>query len=89
MIHWKQTKGHHATYNNLIRVFEVAGYRDYADTVCNIFTVDEFGKPLIKDAFGGEGGGGRERESERNKHNLRARMCVGSVFIVNYIRMTI
>ena len=58
MIHWKQTKGHHATYNNLIRVFEVAGYRDYADTVRNIFTVDEC-KSLIKDAFG-EGGGGVE-----------------------------
>ena len=58
MIHWKQNKGHHATCNNLIRVFEVAGYRDYADTVRNIFTIDEC-KSLIKEALG-EGGGGVE-----------------------------
>ena len=90
MIHWKRTKGHHATYNNLIRVFEVAGYRDYADTVRNIFTVDESGKALIKDAFGGgEGSWEKERESERDKRNLRSRMCVESVFIVNYNRMTV
>ena len=46
LIHWKQTKGHDATYNNLIRVFEVAGYRDYADAVRNIVTV-EVGKSII------------------------------------------
>ena len=46
LIHWKQTKGHDATYSNLIRIFEVAGYRDYADAVRNIFTV-EFGKSLL------------------------------------------
>ena len=30
---WKQRLGSSATYNNLIGVFERAGYQDYADTV--------------------------------------------------------
>ena len=80
MIYWKRTKGRHATYNNLIRVFEVAGYQDYADTVRNIFTVG---------GGGGRASGEKERESERDKCNLRSRMCVESVFIVNYNRMTV
>ena len=30
---WKQKLGSNATYNNLIGVFERAGYKSYADTV--------------------------------------------------------
>lgn len=33
---WKQTNGSDATYGNLIKVFERAGYHGYADTVKNI-----------------------------------------------------
>ena len=33
---WKQQLGDTATYNNLIRVFELAGYQGYADTVRKI-----------------------------------------------------
>ena len=32
-MHWKQRKGPDATYNNLIRVFEEAGYRECAEVV--------------------------------------------------------
>ena len=35
---WKQSKGSGATYNNLIRVFEDAGYQECADAVRSIFT---------------------------------------------------
>ena len=34
---WKQRKGHNATYNNLIAVFESAGYGKYADTVRSLY----------------------------------------------------
>ena len=34
---WKQKLGSNATYNNLIGVFERAGYQGYADTVRDIF----------------------------------------------------
>ena len=33
---WKQKLGSSATYNNLIGVFERAGYKSYADTVKNL-----------------------------------------------------
>ena len=33
---WKQRNGSHATYNNLIGLFELARHLDYADTVRNI-----------------------------------------------------
>lgn len=33
---WKQKLGSSATYNNLIGVFERAGYKSYADTVRDI-----------------------------------------------------
>ena len=38
---WKQSNGAAATYNNLIGVFERAGYRGYADTVRSIFASGE------------------------------------------------
>ena len=34
---WKHKLGSNATYNNLIGVFETAGYQDCADTVRDIF----------------------------------------------------
>ena len=36
---WKQKLGSSATYNKLIRVFEHAGYKNYADNVRKIVTV--------------------------------------------------
>ena len=33
---WKQRHGSNASYNNLIGVFKLAGYQDYANTVKNI-----------------------------------------------------
>lgn len=33
---WKQKSGADATYNNLIRVFELAGYQGYAEIVRNL-----------------------------------------------------
>lgn len=33
---WKQNNGSRATYNNLIRVFQLAGYQNYADAVKKI-----------------------------------------------------
>lgn len=33
---WKQTNGDNATYQNLIKVFERAGHRQYATAVRNI-----------------------------------------------------
>ena len=33
---WKQKLGSNATYNNLIKVFESAGHKDYADLVRRI-----------------------------------------------------
>jgi ATP phosphoribosyltransferase len=38
---WKQANGAAATYRNLIGVFEKAGYKGYADTVCNIISPGE------------------------------------------------
>ena len=35
---WKQRKGNAATYAELIKVFEAAGYRGYADSVRKIST---------------------------------------------------
>ena len=35
---WKQVNGSTATYRNLIRVFEKAGYKGYAATVRNIIS---------------------------------------------------
>ena len=35
---WKQKNGSNATYANLIRVFEIAGYRDMADNVRQIIS---------------------------------------------------
>ena len=35
---WKQVNGSTATYRNLIRVFEKAGYKGYADTVHSIIS---------------------------------------------------
>ena len=37
---WKQRLGSDATYNNLIRVFENAGYRDLADFIRKIAGIE-------------------------------------------------
>ena len=37
---WKEARGSEATYINLIGVFERAGYKDYADTVYELFEED-------------------------------------------------
>ena len=37
---WKQKRGSAATYNNLIKVFERAGYKDYARFVQDLVQTD-------------------------------------------------
>ena len=39
---WKEKLGSSATYDNLMGVFEQAGYQDYADTIKNIDEENDF-----------------------------------------------
>ena len=49
---WEQKNGDNATYNNLIRVFERAGYQLFADKVKRLATERKIDGQLAKLMFG-------------------------------------
>ena len=42
LLTWKKRKGHQATYNNLIKIFEDAGNKECADFIRRDLTIGEY-----------------------------------------------